>query len=64
MRAIRPNYRRGNYGVKFAIKVPRQYTIEHLTTSNGAIRAADATGPARVKTSNGTVEVRNLKGPL
>ena len=40
VRAIRPTYRHGNYGVKFAIKVPRKYAIDHLTTSNGAIRAA------------------------
>lgn len=64
IRATRPNYRRGNQGVKFIIKVPRKYTIDHLTTSNGAIRAADATGAARLKSSNGAIEVRNIKGAL
>jgi len=64
IRAIRPNYRNGNYGVKFAIKVPRKYAIDHLITSNGAIRAADATGATRVKSSNGSIELRNIKGAL
>jgi len=64
IRAIRPNYRNGNYGVKFAIKVPRKYAIDHLVTSNGAIRASDATGSARVKSSNGSIEMRNIKGAL
>jgi DUF4097 and DUF4098 domain-containing protein YvlB len=62
--ATRPSFRRGNYGAKFAIKVPRGVVLDHLTTSNGAIRAYDGAGPARLKTSNGPVEVRHLKGTL
>ena len=64
IRAVRPSMRRGNYGAKFAIKVPRGVVLDHLTTSNGAIRTSDGAGPARLKTSNGHVEVRRLKGPL
>ena len=64
IRAIRPGTRRGNYGAKFAIKVPRGVVLDHLTTSNGAIRTSDGVGPARLKTSNGHVEVRHLKGTL
>ena len=64
IRAIRPSMRRGNYGAKFAIKVPRGVVLDHLTTSNGAIRTSDGVGPARLKTSNGHVEVRHLKGAL
>ena len=64
IRAIRPSMRRGNYGAKFAIKVPRGVVLDHLTTSNGAIRTSDGVGPARLKTSNGHVEVRHLKGTL
>ena len=64
VRAVRPSMRRGNYGAQFAIKVPRGVVMEHVTTSNGAIRIADAAGPARLKTSNGAVEVRRLKGTL
>jgi DUF4097 and DUF4098 domain-containing protein YvlB len=64
VRAIRSSTRRGNYGATFAIKVPRGVVLEHVTTSNGAIRASDGAGPARLKTSNGHVEVRRLKGTL
>ena len=64
VRAIRPSLRRGNYGARFAIKVPRGVVLERVTTSNGAIRASDGAGPARLKTSNGHVEVRRLKGSL
>ena len=64
VRAVRPSLRRGNYGARFAIKVPRGVVLERVTTSNGAIRASDGAGPARLKTSNGHVEVRRLKGSL
>jgi hypothetical protein len=64
IRAVRPSMRRGNYGARFAIKVPRGAVLDHLVTSNGAIRTNDGAGPARFKTSNGHVEVRGLKGSL
>lgn len=64
IRAVRPGMRRGNYGARFAIKVPRGAVLDRLVTSNGGIRADDGVGPARMKTSNGHVEVRAMKGPL
>src|SRR5450755_2905038 len=67
IRVIRPStsgMRHWNYGATFAIKVPRNVVLEHLVTSNGAIRTSDGAGPAHLKTSNGHVEVRRLKGPL
>jgi DUF4097 and DUF4098 domain-containing protein YvlB len=64
IRALRPGLRHGNYGAKFAIKVPRGVVLDHLATSNGAIRTEDGAGPARLKTSNGHVEVHRLKGSL
>lgn len=64
IRAVRPSMRRGNYGARFSIKVPRGVVLDHLVTSNGPIRADDGVGPARLKTSNGHVEVRGLKGSL
>src|SRR5260370_14324887 len=64
IRAVRPSMRQGNYGAKFAIKVPHGVVLDHLTTSNGAIRTSDGVGPARLKTSDGHVEVSRLKAPL
>ena len=64
VRAVRPSMRHGNYGVRFAIKVPRTAVLVHLTTSNGAIRTSDGSGPSRMKTSNGHIDVQHLKGGL
>jgi len=66
VRAVRPSFsaHNGNYGVRFAIKVPRGAVLDHLTTSNGAIRAADCSGPARLKTSNGRIDVQRQRGVL
>jgi hypothetical protein len=64
VRAVRPDYRHGNYGVRFAVKVPRNAVVERITTSNGSIRIADGAGPARLRTSNGHIDVERLKGGL
>ena len=64
VRAVRPSMRYGNYGVRYAIKVPRGAVYDRLTTSNGAIRVAEGAGPARLRTSNGRIEVDHLRGEL
>lgn len=64
IRAVRPSMHFGNYGARFAIKVPRGAVLEHLVTSNSTIRTVDGAGPSRMKTSNGHVEVSGLKGSL
>jgi hypothetical protein len=64
VRAVRPSMRHGSYGVRFAIKVPRNAVLDHLTTSNGHIRTIDGAGPARLKTSNGHIDVQRLRGGL
>ncbi|HTS60917.1 MAG TPA: hypothetical protein VMH28_02775 [Candidatus Acidoferrales bacterium] len=64
VRAVRPSMRNGNYAVRYAIKVPRRAVYDHLTTSNGAIRVVEGAGPARLRTSNGRIEVDRLRGEL
>jgi hypothetical protein len=64
VRAVRPSMRHGNYGVRYAIKVPRKVVLDRLATSNGSIRIADTSGPARLKTSNGHIDVQHLQGAL
>jgi len=64
VRAVRPSMRNGNFGVRYAIKVPRGAVYDHLTTSNGAIRVSDGMGPARLRTSNGRIDVEHLRGDL
>src|SRR5215471_6248923 len=62
VRAVRPSMRHGSYGVRFVIKVPRGALLDRLTTSNGAIRTVEGSGPARLKTSNGHIDVQRLHG--
>jgi hypothetical protein len=64
IRASRPSVRHGNYGVRFAIKVPRGAVYDRIVSSNGSIRAYDGAGPARFKSSNGRIEVQHLRGGL
>jgi Putative adhesin len=64
IRVVRPSMRRGNWGARFVIKVPRQAVLERITTSNGAIRTMDGAGPARLKSSNGQIHVQAFRGNL
>jgi hypothetical protein len=54
----------GNYGVRFAIKVPRGTALDRIVTSNGAIHTLEGIGPARFKSSNGAVRVEKFHGAL
>src|ERR1017187_3956763 len=79
IRAIRPSMRRGNYGAKFAIKVPRGVVMDHLATSNevsrlkgalnaetsnGAVELQDIDGAVEVHTSNGHIRAEGIRGAL
>ncbi|HEV3198421.1 MAG TPA: DUF4097 family beta strand repeat-containing protein [Bryobacteraceae bacterium] len=64
IRVLRPSERRNNQGARFVIKVPRSAVLDRIITSNGAIRTADGSGPARFRTSNGPIHVTGLRGPL
>lgn len=62
IRAVRPSGRRGNMGVSFVIRAPRQTEIERVDTSNGSITAEMIEGNARLETSNGRVRANGLSG--
>jgi hypothetical protein len=64
VRAVRPSERRNNQGAKFIIKVPRTALLDRITSSNGSIRTLDGAGPARLRTSNGSIRVEALRGSL
>ena len=64
MRAVRPVERRSNQGARFVVKVPRAAILDRLTTTNGGIRTLDGIGPARFRTSNGTIRVEGFRGVL
>jgi hypothetical protein len=62
IRAVRPSDFHGNFGARFVIKVPRTALLDRITSTNGAIRTVDGTGPARLKTTNGAIRVEALRG--
>jgi DUF4097 and DUF4098 domain-containing protein YvlB len=64
IRVTRPIERRGNRGARFAIKIPRGARLDRIVSSNGGIHTLDGTGPAHLRTSNGTIHVRGLRGAL
>ncbi|HYW46105.1 MAG TPA: DUF4097 family beta strand repeat-containing protein [Bryobacteraceae bacterium] len=64
IRVVRPYDRRNNLGARFVIKVPHAVLLDRITTSNGSIHTVDGAGPARLKTSNGSISVQGLRGSL
>ena len=62
IRVVRPSERRGNWGARFAVRMPKRALVDLIKTSNGAIRVVDGTGPARLRTSNGAIRVQGLTG--
>ena len=64
VRAIRPSERHSNQGARFVVKVPRSTLLDRISTSNASIRTMDGAGPARLRTSNGSIRVQNLRGYL
>jgi DUF4097 and DUF4098 domain-containing protein YvlB len=64
VRIVRPSVRRNNEGARLVIKMPRGALLDRIVSSNGSIRTADGTGPARLHTSNGSIHVQDLRGAL
>ncbi len=64
IRVVRPFDRGNRQGASLVIRVPRGVLLDRITSSNGHIFTSDGVGPARLKTSNAKIQVRNLKGNL
>lgn len=64
VRAVRPSGWRNNLGARFIVKMPRTAVLDRITTSNAHIRTVEGAGPARLRTSNGSIRVERLKGNL
>lgn len=64
LRTIRPEGRRGNFGAKYILRVPKKMMLESIVSSNGAIRVDNIVGNARLQSSNGSVKVRSIEGKL
>ena len=64
IRVARPSMRYGNWGARFVIHVPRKTLVDRITTSNGSVRVTDGVGPARLKSSNGSMHLTGFRGDL
>ena len=62
LRVVRPSDFRSNRGARFLVKMPRKAVVDRITTTNGAIRVEQGSGPARLRTSNAIVRVSGLEG--
>lgn len=63
IRAVRPDPI-GGAGVHFSIRVPRDTTLQLISSSNGRLDVDSVNGNARLKTSNGQIRVSRLKGEV
>jgi DUF4097 and DUF4098 domain-containing protein YvlB len=64
IRAVRPSEWRNNLGARFALKVPRSAILDRIVTTNGPIRTEECAGPARLRTSNGSIHVQSFRGRI
>lgn len=59
-----PNYRSGNMGARYVIRVPRKVVLDRIVSSNGSLRVEDVQGEVRVRTSNGSIRTSRIQGEL
>lgn len=64
LRAVRPVDSRGGMGARFELKVPRGAVLDRIVTTNGPIRTEDGSGMAHLRTTNGSIHVVGLRGPV
>jgi DUF4097 and DUF4098 domain-containing protein YvlB len=62
IRTIRPEFRYGNMGAKYFIRVPQQVELDLIHSSNGSIRVEGIDGNVRLETSNGSIRLRKVTG--
>jgi DUF4097 and DUF4098 domain-containing protein YvlB len=51
-------------GARFSVRMPRKAILDHVTSSNGSIVLQSVLGPARLRTSNGSIRVSDFEGSL
>jgi hypothetical protein len=60
----RPDWTRGNLGVRYTIRVPRKVRLDAIESTNGAIRIEDVEGVARLRSTNGHIRSLHQRGEL
>jgi len=64
VRVVRPSEHRGNMGAKFVVRVPRDITLDRITSSNGGLRVEQVNGPVSAHTSNGAINLTQIQGKV
>lgn len=59
-----PEFRHGNSGVRFNLRVPKKLELDRIRSSNGHIRVIGTEGPANLETTNGKIGAEKLNGKL
>ena len=62
IRTTRPEVHFGNAGVRYSLRVPKKVLLDHIASSNGAIRVEDLQGNASLRSSNGRIRVARVTG--
>src|SRR5260221_7037675 len=60
----RPDWTRGNLGVRYPIRVPRKVRLDTIESTNGAIRIEDVEGVAHLRSTNGHIRSLHQRGEL
>lgn len=64
IRISKPEFIRGNAGVRLTLRVPKKLELDRIRSSNGHIRVNGTEGPANLETTNGKIEAEKLNGKL
>lgn len=64
VRAVRPPEHHGSMGVKFVVRVPRDITLDRVTSSNGGVKVESVNGAVHAHTSNGGVQLTQVHGDM
>ena len=64
VKTVRPYGARGGMGARYSIRIPREFELERIVSSNGSVRVEDVQGAANLKSSNGSVRVSRVQGNL
>lgn len=64
VRTLLPPVRHGGAGAKYLINLPRKSQLDQITSTNGPLRVEDISGEVRLRTSNGSIHLGNVRGRL
>lgn len=64
IRVSKPEFLRGNAGVRLNLRVPKKLELDRVRSTNGHIRVNGTEGPANLETTNGKIGAEQMAGKL